>query len=358
MKPVYFTLFVICGVFITFAYSQEKNVDKQQFIQNIEPKYAGSEFVTLEELYKIPVDEYEQYYFSDIWAMDVDSDTNLYVLDNQECTVTVFDKNGKFLRTMGGAGQGPGELEEPGSLCILDGKIYIYEWFKGIKVWDLQGNYVDFFIKDSSDFVVFRAFDDFLLTVEGNSINESLSETEYYFERYTLDLEKINTVARLEHKEKNGTFVPDLAFAVNSKRHIYFLTGRDEYKINIYSADGDILKSFGREYKRIPYSRLLHEYKRKIRAEVRSEYPQVVRIILIDDCDYVWVVLGECTMDCDASYSVLSTIDIFNEDGEFLYTFECPHFVAWSFIKCGRLYSRPTGDDPNIRVFKIHYNIK
>ena len=194
------------------------------------------------------------------------------------------------------------------------------------------------------------------MTIESKSIKESLLDTEYFLDRYTHDLKKINTVARLEHREKNGMFVPDLSFAMNSKRHIYFLASRDEYKINIYNTDGDILKSFGRKYKRIPFSQRQHEYKEKIGSKVRTKYPQVVRIILIDDRNYVWVVVGECSMDCNASYKVQSTIDIFNEDGEFLYTFESPHFVVRSFIKYGRLYSSASEDDPNILVFKIHYN--
>jgi len=151
MRSVYFRFLFICSFFIIFACSHEKDINKQ-FIQNYAPKYAGSEFITLEKLYKIPIDEFDKYFISEIWSMDVDRDTNLYVLDYWESTVTVFDKNGKFLRTMGGVGRGPGELEKPGSLSIHNGKIYIYQWFKGIKILDLQGDYLDFFIKSNLNF--------------------------------------------------------------------------------------------------------------------------------------------------------------------------------------------------------------
>jgi len=95
--------------------------------------------------------------------MDVDSDTNLYVLDFYESTITVFDKNGKYLRTMGRQGQGPNELEQPLCISIYDDKISIYEKFKGIKIWDLNGKYIDFILDNRKNISICKAINNFYL---------------------------------------------------------------------------------------------------------------------------------------------------------------------------------------------------
>ena len=141
MKKIYFVFLIIANIFTTVSIAQEKKVTVP-FIKNDAPKYADTEFITLEELYSINVDEFDEYYIYKVKRMDVDSDTNLYVLDFYESTITIFDKNGKYLRTMGRKGQGPNELKNPLSISIYDDKISIYEKFKGIKIWDLNGKYI------------------------------------------------------------------------------------------------------------------------------------------------------------------------------------------------------------------------
>jgi hypothetical protein len=49
--------------------------------------------------------------FSDVGGLEVDEAGNIYVLESRNCRVQVFDKNGKYLRTIGRKGQGPGEFE-------------------------------------------------------------------------------------------------------------------------------------------------------------------------------------------------------------------------------------------------------
>jgi sugar lactone lactonase YvrE len=51
----------------------------------------------------------------------VDADGRIYILDTGNHRIQVFDKNGKYLKTVGRQGQGPGEFFMPGSL-ELDGQ--------------------------------------------------------------------------------------------------------------------------------------------------------------------------------------------------------------------------------------------
>lgn len=53
-----------------------------------------------------------EYQFGQIAGLDVDADGRIYVLDQQASEVRVFDPDGQFIRSMGRAGSGPGELSQ------------------------------------------------------------------------------------------------------------------------------------------------------------------------------------------------------------------------------------------------------
>ena len=83
-----------------------------------------------EPLYKTPVLELKEdlslggpeaqgdYAFGQIRTFIVDDAGSIYVLDQQSSHIKVFDKTGKYVRTIGRQGQGPGELERPMTLSF------------------------------------------------------------------------------------------------------------------------------------------------------------------------------------------------------------------------------------------------
>jgi len=83
-----------------------------------------------EPLYKIPILELREelslggpdvqgdYAFVKIRDIVVDDSGSIYVLDQQDSHVKVFDASGKYARTIGRLGQGPGEFEMPMTLSL------------------------------------------------------------------------------------------------------------------------------------------------------------------------------------------------------------------------------------------------
>ena len=66
------------------------------------------------------------YQFFGIRAVEVGEDGTLWVLDGegQSALLRQFDHEGRFLRTVGGLGQGPGEFRDPAALALLsDGRL-------------------------------------------------------------------------------------------------------------------------------------------------------------------------------------------------------------------------------------------
>ncbi|WP_420636093.1 6-bladed beta-propeller [Candidatus Palauibacter sp.] len=63
----------------------------------------------------------EELLFGAIGSIAVDDDGRVYVLDRQALNVRGFDADGAHIETLGGPGEGPGELSTTGSLAVLPG---------------------------------------------------------------------------------------------------------------------------------------------------------------------------------------------------------------------------------------------
>jgi hypothetical protein len=85
--------------------------------------WAASETWTLEEELRIGVVEGDpEYTFGRIGSVDVDSRDRIFVLDAQAQHVKVYSPEGQYELTIGGPGNGPGELgPEPASLSVGSG---------------------------------------------------------------------------------------------------------------------------------------------------------------------------------------------------------------------------------------------
>ncbi len=56
--------------------------------------------------------------FSQLLSAQADSEGCIYALDGKDCLIKAFDPEGRFLRTIGKKGQGPGELSVPSRIIV------------------------------------------------------------------------------------------------------------------------------------------------------------------------------------------------------------------------------------------------
>jgi len=69
-----------------------------------------------------------RYFFTSLREIKVDKKGRIYVLDSKAARIQVYDIAGKFISTIGGKGQGPGEFFAPSSFFVNEkGNIYIYD---------------------------------------------------------------------------------------------------------------------------------------------------------------------------------------------------------------------------------------
>ncbi len=130
-------VFLLC---FTFSCQQSKETDdvKIEIENGIQVVYnpknpsplpgTPKRIIVKEELCIGDEEGVEDFVFSQIRSVQVDEEENIYVLDRKEACVKAFDKNGKYIRTFGKKGQGPGEIQRPYRMHLFAGKeILIYD---------------------------------------------------------------------------------------------------------------------------------------------------------------------------------------------------------------------------------------
>jgi hypothetical protein len=80
------------------------------------------------------------YNFYGARGLAVDRHGRIYVLDSGNARVQVFDQDGRFLRTIGRSGQGPGEFQSASSIAVAGGRLLITDtWDRRLRIWNLEG---------------------------------------------------------------------------------------------------------------------------------------------------------------------------------------------------------------------------
>lgn len=73
----------------------------------------------------------DQYFFTSLKEIRVDKKGRIYALDNKAARIQVYDTNGKYLKSIGEKGEGPGEFSIPYNFFLDEkGKIYVLDTVK------------------------------------------------------------------------------------------------------------------------------------------------------------------------------------------------------------------------------------
>lgn len=129
-RILWVTLFIIgiMGTFSEIAYCENKkfNLEKIKFVEELSIGEATE-------------DEKELLY--DLGDIEIDDNSNIYILEVKEGRIKKFDKNGNFILSIGRRGQGPGELNYPRDFIITkDKKIFVADDENGrIDVFNIEG---------------------------------------------------------------------------------------------------------------------------------------------------------------------------------------------------------------------------
>ena len=258
-KILYVTLAFVFIFLISVAVGAEKikvkTVKGVKVIENPKkpapPKGIPAKLTLKEEL-TIGEGEAEEEMFSEMIGVDVDEEGNIYILDNKECKIKVFDSKGKYLREFGQKGQGPGEMSYPIQVKITQKNELFVE--------DILGQRLAFFSLDGKflrNFLMTKVLglQLIMLDSQGNIIGQQVVPAENKLTRevkkYDSDLKPLFTLASIDNTNliqgKINPFRVVILYDLG-KDDTIFLTNPDEYEIKVFNSEGKLIKRILKKY--------------------------------------------------------------------------------------------------------------
>jgi hypothetical protein len=273
MKKQIMLISLFIFIFLVISCSEESSypvrteiIDEVKVLTN--PEYPRDEQVAyqLEEELSIGEDEVdENYMFNQPRSVIVSEDGSIYVLDGRDICIKVYDRKGKYLRTIGRQGQGPGEFSS-GFLNFdisSDGKIYVMDCRNScVIIMDKDGTFIQSFRlpgrlygkmkTDKNNFIYFeRTFtDEEARKMSIHRYNSNGDEILNYGE-----FKSVQPVIQRRTKTSSRSSVSRIAattvWTVDQEGKLYVGFG-DKYQIGVYNPNGSLSFKFGRDYPPIP----------------------------------------------------------------------------------------------------------
>ena len=138
---LFFSFFLSAGQQGIFrGRTEDKNGVK--IVKNPSRPVYGRITLDLEKDLTLGSESEENYIFYRVWDIQADARGNIFVLDSGAHRIQKYDRNGKYLRSIGRQGQGPGEFERPIMLAMdSHNNLYVGEMAK-IHEFDPNGEFV------------------------------------------------------------------------------------------------------------------------------------------------------------------------------------------------------------------------
>lgn len=236
--------------------------------------------------------------FFRICDLAVDRDCNLYVAERGNARLQKFDKNGRFVMTIGAAGRGPGEFY--GFLDLdIDSKGNIY-------VLDLDNQRLSKF-SPNGEFITSIQLPRSVLSMSmepDDNILILVNKGEFLFDRYDENLKYLRSLVEREALQQKELPFPEPAdFTCDRKGYIYLLETRRGI-VHKYDASGKALLSWKVQVPDLVENITMRN--RRLKEEARKRPYMMAGI--------VWVNFGELTADNEGNIALTYVYDLGEAD--------------------------------------------
>lgn len=311
-------------------------------------------FILDEEIHIGGLGAQKEYLFNAVISMAVDNSENIYVLVN-DCQIKIFNKNGKYIKSFGRKGQGPGEFEMPSSISLISkrNEIVVFGMNRRLSFFSLEGNFLrQIFLKDFWPMQVICDSIGNIVAIEGSS---DPSVPYFKLKKLRSDMTLIATLATFPAPFKGKTiipFSPVAYFQIDDIDRILYAYPKD-YEIIFYGTDNKIEKKIVRKYDPLEISKeergeKLKYFPKDIKVEFPKYHSAFQRFIVGDD-GYIFVEIWEKAKD-----GKRSIFDVYDDIGK--YIGQTKLYPDPKIIKKQRLYSLEEDAD-GFQVIK-KYDIK
>lgn len=343
-------------------------------VSNPSPKFVDKKYVDLEKLYSIDVTHINMFSKKSSRGfgrvIDFDKNNNMYILDEYESTISVFNENGESVKSFGREGQGPEEFSRPNQFFIKKDNIYVYQGFHEIKIVNLEGEYISSHLIHIENQLKYYAIGDsfYLFSAKLDRTFTKLKFILRIFEddQFSKSKEIFNYHYPPGFEGPNYDFTWYNWLLISNNGEFYFPDNNvRKYSIIKYNKEGEPKLIFGRKYNTKEYSkeakdRFYSIYEQQIKKGDKKFplSPPVVRKMFQDNKKNIWVISGE-TYEDNRNSDYENTIDIFNKKGAWLYSFKSKLLSRYCLYNDGRIYRilpiNIDTYDQYIEVYKIKY---
>ena len=318
-----------------------------------EPLY-GDISLDLEKNLEIGDEGDEKYTFYRWARIAVDENKNIFVLDAGTGVIKKYDRYGKYIQTIGGEGQGPGEFYDIYEVVLNGaGQIYVRDSWE-IEVFDSNGEFL-------RNYKPKTRISNYCVLESGKILAESFTGKTHDVALLSSDWKKIKTISSFPFDRDlmvRSHYTPSLWVYPMSNR--LFLFGySSEYKLNIVDSSGSIIRVIEKEIESKNLSLTNTEKSKYIdfwmkRREARRPESKLDRSFLEKYMTFPKEKAAFYRLYSDSKNRIYvrqiveplieemqSIYDLFNEKGYYLHKIKLPFSVGINFlgvIKKGNLY--------------------
>lgn len=342
--------------------TMESSRDVPVTISSSDPVHGDLKYELIEDLC-IGSEADPQKLFNLVVDIDCDNAGNIYVVDADNFRIQVFDQSGRYIRTVGRRGQGPGEFQGPRSICLDEaaGRIAIIERGGIIRIFGLDGKFEEsilvsglrkLFSSGKGRFLALlikgddkkAAYSNILCRVD--SMGQISGIMEYPFYPFSAKL-STGSYAYSENRYEEGLRLAKLS------KETFAIGHSGAFEIMLINAEGAILSRFQKDE---PPPVFTAEERRKFKiAEARRRANAVPKKkpyffeLLADSLDRIYVQrnMAAGTTSIEVRDKEL---DVFDRTGRFLYRTRLP--ANTRVIRDGRLYCWEVNEDEGMEYVK------
>jgi len=380
-----FSIFVLFLVLVNTCSKKPESearvevIDGIEYVHNPGIPLFPEKSVTFEEELSIGGEECEM--LSRPMLYTVDNGGRIYISDYQDQAIKVFDPDGKYIRSIGRQGEGPGEFSNIGSPTILpDGNLFVMDSMAmRLNLFEPEGTYLRSYHWTHRPGRLLYATESACVMAEyvfGEG-KDPMAERKLFVKKFDLEGNEILNFGEFQTEEMKthtesrsggggvimGISVPHSPhsnFAADQDRQHLYHCVNDEYMIEVFDKDGHVFRRIDRPYEPLPFTgkdaegfRSQYEergsegLKKMVQGMAMPAVKTVTPRMLVDERGNLWVETYEQREEKD---KVFTACDIFSPDG--YYEAKVWMDVIPGIFVSGKMYRFHTDEETGFRLVK------
>jgi hypothetical protein len=331
----------------------KEDVDGVTVVKNPkQPMYRENVCTIKQDLSEGQAEGQEEYMFGGIASLAVDDSGEIYVADWRAMQIRVFDQDGKFLRTIGRQGQGPGEFTGIQSIQITPHKeLMLHDHVqKKLVFFSLAGQFLrsKYFsislgingrLNPHSPLYCDSRETCYIVTI----VFEKGLRAHLEFLKIKGDLNYVTMARTPDHDATRSIArfgLTELYCQLMGKDHVLMGYSKN-YELQIFNSEGKVIKKILRDYDPVPVSEEeKNEEQKRYEPDKKVEFPRYhfpMSFLAADDEGRIFVRTWEKPADGKGYF-----FDIFDSEGR--YFGRIPLEFKPEIIKKGKIYSIETDE--------------